>query len=160
MRQLNAIRAVLFSLLISLLGIAFAADKLPTQADFNELQKQVNSIDKELAVLKETKAGLEKRQNEITAVQANSLAAIANQNTTVGNYIAATSILITLLVFGAGFITYLSATKKAKEEAREASKKWFDEEAMQLKSQVKKLQIEVETALAKIDTQVGLTCSP
>ena len=77
MRNINSIPAVAFALLISLLGIAFAADKPATQADFNELQKQVISIDKDLAVLKETKAGLEKRQNEITAVQANSLAAIA-----------------------------------------------------------------------------------
>ena len=152
MRNLNAIQAVVFALLMSLLSTAFAADKPATQADFNELQKQVQSIDKDLAVLKETKAGLEKRQNEITAQQANSLAAIANQTAAVSNYIALTSVLVTLLVFGAGFITYFSATKKAKEEAREASKKWFDENAIVFKNQIETLKIEATTASEAINT--------
>ena len=69
MRNTNAIQAVVLAIFMALLSIAFAADKPATQADFNELQKQVNTIDKELAVLKETKAGLEKRQTEITGVR-------------------------------------------------------------------------------------------
>ena len=112
-----------------LLGSALAADKPATQHDFEKLQEQVRAVDKDLAVQKEIAniklEALEKRQNEITAQQANSLAAISNQTTTVGNYIAVTSFIVTLLVLGAGFITYFSATRKAKEEALEASKKWF-----------------------------------
>ena len=144
MPNLNAIQSVVFVLLMSLLGIAFTADKPATQADFNELQKQVQSIDKDLAVLKETKAGLEKRQNEITAVQANSLAAIANQTTMLGNLIATASILITLLVFGAGYFTFKGATRNAKEEAREASKNWFDQNATDVSAQIVGLKKRVE----------------
>ena len=86
----------------ALLGRALAADKPATQADLEKLQEQVRAIDKEFAVQKETAVikleALEKRQNDITAQQANSLAAIANQTTTVGNYIAITSMVITFLV--------------------------------------------------------------
>ena len=153
MRNINAIQAVVLAIFMALLSIAFAADKPATQADFNELQKQVNTIDKELAVLKETKAGLEKRQTEITAGQANSLAAIANQTTMVGNYIALTSVLVTLLVFGAGSITYFSAVRKAKEEAQEASKKWFYENSVMLKKQISGLQVEATAASKTIQTQ-------
>ena len=155
MRNINAIQAVVFALLISLLGITFAADKPATQADFNELQKQVQSIDKDLAVLKEIKAGLEKRQNEITAQQANSLAAISNQTTTVGNFIAVTTILITLMVFIAGFVTYFSAARKAKEEALAESKKWFDENATELRIQIEKLKNDAEAATNQMDTHAA-----
>ena len=141
---------MVLALLMSLLGIAFAAGKPATQADFNELQKQVQNIDKDLAVLKETKAGLEKRQNEITAVQANSLAAIANQTTAVGNYISNTSIAITVLVLIAGLISYFNAANKAKEEARKASRIWFDENAIELKKQINELKAEAELASESI----------
>ena len=150
MRNINAIQAVVFAILMSLLSIAFAADKPVTQADFNDLQKQVQNIDKELAVLKETTAGLKDRQSEITSGQANSLAAIANQTTTVGNYIALTSVLVTLLVFSAGSITYFSAVRKAKEEAQEASKKWFYENSAELKKQTAELQAEAHLASESI----------
>ena len=153
MRNLNAIQAVVFVLLISLLGIAFTADKPATQADFNELQKQVQSIDKDLAVLKETKAGLEKRQNEITAVQANSLAAIANQTTTVGNYITNTSIAITLLLFIGGLATYIGVTKKVAVEAGKAAKKWIDENSEALSKQIEELKEQVAKASAEIDAR-------
>ena len=79
--------AVLF--VLTLFGSALAADKPAAQADVDKLQEQVRTIDKDLAVQKETAVikleALEKRQNEITAQQANSLAAISNQTTTVGN---------------------------------------------------------------------------
>ena len=103
---------------LTLFGSALAADKPVAQADVDKLQEHVRTIDKDLAVQRETAVikleALEKRQNEITAQQANSLAAISNQTTTVGNHIAMTSILITVLVAGAGLITYFRDRKSTR----------------------------------------------
>lgn len=63
-------------------GSALAADKPSTQADFEKLQDQVRTLDKELAVQKEAFIrkldDVEKRQADNTAKDANSLAAISN----------------------------------------------------------------------------------
>ena len=139
---------------LALAGTSLAADKPVSQVDLDKLQEQVRSIDKEIAVLKEgTQKNLEAlkdRQNDITAGQATSLAAIANQTTSVGNYISLTGVLVTLLVFGAGLITYFSATQKAKEEAQVASKIWFDENLAELKKRIAELQAEARSALEAI----------
>ena len=106
----------------ALFGSVLAADKPPAQSDVDKLQEQARTLDKELSVQREAFVrkldDVEKRQIEITAQQANSLAAIANQTATVGNHIANTSILITVLVLGAGFITYFSAKGRAEKEAQ------------------------------------------
>ena len=153
--------AVLF--VLTLFGSALAADKPAAQADVDKLQEQVRTIDKDLAVQKETAVikleALEKRQNEITAQQANSLAAISNQTTTVGNYIAISSILVGFLVLVAGSVIYISSASKAREEAREASKRWFHENATTFKNQIEKLRTEVDAASAKIDVQVNQVTS-
>lgn len=85
----------------ALFGSVLAADKPSTQADVDKLQEQVRTLDKELVVQREAFVrkldDVEKRQSEITAQQANSLAVIANQTATVGNHITNTSILITVL---------------------------------------------------------------
>ena len=143
---------------LALLGSVLAADKSATQADMDKLQEQVRTLDKELAVQREAFVrkldDVEKRQNEITAQQANNLAAIANQTTSLGNYISYTSILITILVLGAGFITYFSAKSSAKEEAREASKQWFEEMAVELNEQIESLRAKFANAATQIDIQV------
>ena len=63
----------------ALLGSVLAADKPSAQADMDKLQEQVRTLDKELAVQREAFVrkldDVEKRQSEITAQQANSLAA-------------------------------------------------------------------------------------
>ena len=141
-----------------LLGSVLAADKPSAQADMDKLQEQVRTLDKELAVQREAFVrklnDVEKRQSEITAQQANSLAVIANQTATVGNHITNTSILITVLVLGAGFITYFSAKGRAEKEAREASSIWFDENAIKLTSQIEALQAETANAIARMKNQV------
>ncbi len=116
-------------------------------------------MDKDLAVLKETSSlkldSQDKRLADIgltTAQHANHLAAVANQTTAVGNYISYTSILITILVLGAGFITYFSAKSKAESEARDAAEKWFNQRSIQLNADIEQLRTKVETASAQIDS--------
>ena len=127
----------------ALLGSVLAADKPSAQADMDKLQEQVRTLDKELAVQREAFVrkldDVEKRQIEITAQQANSLAAIANQTTALGNYIAYTSAAITVIVFIAGIATYFSAKSKAEKEARVSSKQWFDQNAADLKQEIENL---------------------
>ncbi len=156
------IQKLIISSLVSasfLLGSVFAADKPATLAEVEKLQEQVRVIDKDLTVLKEGAnlkiEALEKRQNEITAQQANSLAAISIQTTTVGNYIAITSIVVSILVLGAGFITYFGATRKAKDEAREASEKWFNDNELGLRKQIADLKRQADEATSQIGHEVN-----
>lgn len=142
----------------TLLGSVLAAEKLAAQADIGKLQEQVRTLDKELAVQGEAFVrkldGVEKRQNEITAQQANSLAALANQTTALGNYIAYTSAAITVFVFVAGIATYFSAKSKAEKEARVASKQWFDQNAAELKAEIEKLRADALAGSEQIDSHV------
>ena len=64
-----------------------------------------------------------------------------------GNYIAWTSGVITLLVLAAGFITYFSATRRVKEESRE----WFEKNTARLHREIEALQAKVQTASGEID---------
>ena len=135
-----------------------AADKPVTQADMLRLQDQVRTLDKELAVQREAFVrkveDVEKRQTEIMAQQANSLAAISNQTTALGNYIAHTNAAITVSVFIAGIATYFSAKSKVEKEARVVSAKWFEENTVELKNQIEALRAEAANAASQIKTQV------
>ena len=143
----------------ALLGSVLAADKPATQADVEKLQEQVRTLDKELAVQREAFVrkldDVEKRQSEITAQQANSLAAIANQTTSVGNYIANTSIVVTLLLVIAGLITFFNAKSKVVKEARLASADWFKENAVSLQVQIATLRTEAEKLIIQMQTQAS-----
>ena len=146
----------------ALLGSVLAADKPFAQADMDKLQEQIRTLDKELAVQREAFVrkleDVEKRQTEITAQQANSLAAIANQTASVGNHIANTSILITVLVLGAGFITYFSAKGRAEKEAQEAAATWIEKNAARLNAEIEQLKLQVTSAKVQIDGEVtGVT---
>ena len=135
-----------------------AADKPVTQADMLRLQDQVRTLYKELAVQREAFVrkveDVEKRQTEIMAQQANSLAAISNQTTALGNYIAHTNAAITVSVFIAGIATYFSAKSKVEKEARVVSAKWFEENTVELKNQIEALRAEAANAASQIKTQV------
>ena len=155
------LNSIFLALVVS--GSIFAADKPAVQADLEKLQEQVRTIDKDLSINKEVSSvkldAQDKRLGDIalsTAQQANHLAAISNQTTTVGNYIAITSALITVLVLGAGFITYFSAATRAEKEARKASEGWFRENAAALQAEIQSLRIQKQNASAEIETHEGL----
>ena len=152
---------ILTSLVVALVmfGSVLAADKPVAQADIDKLQEQVRTLDKELAVQREAFVrkldDVEKRQSEITAQQANNLAVISNQTATVGYHISNTSILVTVLVLAAGFITYFSAKSRAEKEARDASKQWFEQNAVFLRTEIQLLQAQVKNAVAQIENEVA-----
>ena len=145
---------VLVAGLLNGFGAALAADNAATAADMDKLQEQFRVLDKDLALLKEISAvkldAQEKRISDIglaTSQHANHLSAISNQTTAVGNYIAWTSGVITLLVLAAGFITYFSATRRVKEESRE----WFEKNTSRLQTEIEALLVKVQTASGEID---------
>jgi tetratricopeptide (TPR) repeat protein len=132
---------------------ALATDRPASASDLEKLQEQVRGLDKDVTVLKETASAKldaqDKRISDLsisTAQQGNHLSAISTQTGTVANYIAITSIVITILVFSAGFITYVSATRKAKEEAR----RWFEEQAVSLREKIKTLEEQASKAADQI----------
>ena len=67
-------------------------------------------------------------------------------STWVGNLVAMTSIGITILVFVASLVTYLSATARAKSEARDAAQEWFSHKATALRETIVNLELEAATA--------------
>ena len=83
------------------------------------------------------------------------MAAIANQTTSVGNYIANTSIAVTVLLVVADLITFFNAKSKVVKEARIASAEWFRENAAGLQTQIATLRIEAEKLTAQMQTQAN-----
>ena len=145
---------VLATGLLTGFGSALAADGDATAADLDKLREQVRVLDKDVSVLKEVSASKldaqDKRISDIglaTAQQANHLSAISNQTTTVGSFIAVTSVVITVFVFVAGFVTYLSATRRVKEESRE----WFEKNTAKLHSEIEVLREKTRAASGEIE---------
>jgi tetratricopeptide (TPR) repeat protein len=155
--RVEKIMATIVLLAIGLLngyGFALAADAANTATELDKLQEQVRVLDKDLALLKEISAAKldaqDKRISDIglaTAQQSNHLSAISNQTTSVGNYVAWTSGVITLLVLAAGFITFFSATRRVKEESRE----WFEKNTSRLHTEIEALRVKVQAASGEID---------
>ena len=145
---------VLATGLLTGFGSALAADGDATAANLDKLQEQFRVLDKDVSVLKEVSASKldaqDKRISDIglaTAQQANHLSAISNQTTTVGSFIAVTSVVITVFVFVAGFVTYLSATRRVKEESRE----WFEKNTAKLHSEIEVLREKTRAASGEIE---------
>ncbi len=157
MRGARNIAAVGLIVVCLLHAVAFAADRTATSADLEKLHDQVRALDKDLSVLKETSASKldaqDKRLSDIalaTAQHGNHLEAISNQTSLVGNYIAWTSAVITLLVFVAGFITYVSAKNRAEKEARDTAEQWFKQRAAVLTQEIEDLRLKASSASTAI----------
>ena len=134
---------LLFSLLLAWSNTAQSSTPSDNSTQVEQLKEQVRQLDKEFAVLKDVSAArLEAQDKRIAdlslyaANQSNQISAISNQNATVSNHISWTSVGITILVFLAGLITYFSAKSRAEKEAREASTKWFAENAKALRDEI------------------------
>jgi tetratricopeptide (TPR) repeat protein len=141
-------------LFFSILSIQVSAQPAQTLEKLQEQQRQ-QSID--LAVLEKINAAKldaqDKRISDLNLAatqQSNQIAIAANQTTQLGNLIAITGVVITLLVFAAGLITYFSVTAKAKTEAKQAAQDWFRDNSNQLTAEVKQLQNQA----AKIGAQM------
>jgi tetratricopeptide (TPR) repeat protein len=135
-----------------------------TQAELARLQARIDALEKDLQASRSEhdKAMVEfdKLKNEVVirsqyidsrmydfSVITNML---GNKTATVGNFIAATAMGITLLVFAAGFATYFSSKERAKKEARGVAKKWFSAKAIDLEKEIEKLLAKAEAAQESI----------
>jgi len=123
----------------------------------DKLQDQVQAMDKDVTVLKEvSNARLDAQEKRIadlglsTAQHANHLAAISNQGAQVANYVAWTSVGITFIFFAAGLVTYFSAVRRAKEEARQAAEAWLSEAGKRLHAELAELQEQGKTFRAEL----------
>lgn len=63
-------------------------------------------------------------------------------------------ILITVILAAAGLVGYLSVVSKAREEARNASKKWFDDNAQAAQNKISDLEARLTEALNRISQLV------
>lgn len=112
---------------------------------------QLQSLEKELSLLKETTnlnlANQDKRLadiNAITTQQSNNIALV-------GNYISWTSVALGIFGVIAGIGVFISAKSRAKEEARDAAKNWFIENAKKLEKEINLLRSEANKAVQKIN---------
>jgi tetratricopeptide (TPR) repeat protein len=138
---------------LSLPSAQAAPERAAAQADVEKIQDQVHALDKDVAVFIAKLDAQDKRLQDIqsiTANQANHIAMVANQTTVLGNWIAWTSAIITILVFFAGFISFRQkdkaieeARRASKEEAEVAAKEWFESHSKELKNVIEKLKAEI-----------------
>lgn len=138
-----------------LLSANSAPDRATVQADVGKLQDQVHALDKDVSVFNAKLDAQDKRIQDIqsiTASQANHIGMVANQTTNLGNYISITNIAVAILAFAAGLITYLSATSKAKQEARDASTQWLKENAKALQDEIAEIKKQASQAHKEIET--------
>ena len=134
---------------------AFAApesstDIRNTQAELRMLEKDVSTIKEHIAIRLDAQDKRVGDLGQITAQQANHIAAVATQTTYLGY-------LITLVAFVAGLVTYLSATRRAKTEAEVASKQWFEEKADGLLKHIEELEFEILRAQEDINSAMILS---
>ncbi|MFW2455079.1 tetratricopeptide repeat protein, partial [Methyloversatilis discipulorum] len=128
------------AMLLATVG-AFAApesstDIRNTQTELRMLEKDVSTIKEHIAIRLDAQDKRVGDLGQITAQQANHIAAVATQTTFLGY-------LITFVAFVAGLVTYLSATRRAKTEAEAASRHWFDRNAKSLLKRIEELESEV-----------------
>jgi tetratricopeptide (TPR) repeat protein len=136
-------------------GIAQVQARVQTQDkenDIAQVQAQVQTLDREVAILKAVSDNrLDAQDQRIgdldiwTGQQGNHMAAISNVTTWVGT-------AITLIVFLAGFIGYFSAKNRASAEAKEASERWFQQNANVLRQQIGELREQANSLQSQLDT--------
>jgi tetratricopeptide (TPR) repeat protein len=148
---------------LAMLTVNAATVQITNQSDVNKLQDQVHALDKDLNILKEGMTSKldaqDKRITDMTATQANHIGLVANQTTTLGNWIAWASAIITILVFAAGLISFRQKDK-AIEEARRASKEeaehWFNSKEQLYEEKFRLLEQQaietIQAAVAKVST--------
>ncbi len=106
------------------------------QEDIAQIQAQVQTLDKEVAILKEVSDNrLDAQDQRIgdldiwTGQQANHMAAISNVTAWVGS-------LITVIALVGGVMGYFSAARRASDEAKRASEHWFQQHENDLRGQI------------------------
>lgn len=117
----------------------------------DQLSNRIEAVEREIAVAKITnERAFESNDKRLSDFA--TLATMQGSHTTwVGNVVAMFSVLITILVFGAGFATYITSRNRAIIEARDAAEKWFARNAVDLSSRLSALEEQARNALREID---------
>lgn len=137
-------------LLYPLIAWTTPAERYATAVDLKQNQEAVQRLEAELALQKHI-LQVSTDNNDKRLADFGALATMQGSQTTwVGNLVAASSILITIIVALAGLGVYFSATKRAKHQVSE----WFTENASQLQLQIDTLAQQVASASAGIAKQV------
>ncbi|PIG08775.1 tetratricopeptide repeat protein [Comamonas sp. 26] len=134
---------LLLGLCLAFVASASEPSQPATQTDIQQVQQQIQVLDKELTVLKEVTANRldsqDKRVGDLglwTSQQANHMSSIANASTLLGIFIAIISILAGLAVF---FTTKHHAIEEAKKHAEIEARNWFSQNNSGLMTQIEKL---------------------
>jgi hypothetical protein len=105
-----------------------------------EIQQGLDAVEKDLAILKETVALRQEVVRQEALGQAQALNArvdeLGKRSDTINLWLTAFGILITVLVVGAGFITYVTGMQRA----RQTAEAWLNEHAAKLKREIEALQ--------------------
>lgn len=139
-----------FMCLVVLAGPALCASPAQ-QEDIAQVQAQVQTLDKEVAILKEVSENrLDAQDQRIgdldiwTGQQANHMAAISNVTTWVGS-------LITVIALVGGVMGYFSAARRASDEAKRASEHWFQQHEHDLRGQIDALREQASSLQSQLD---------
>lgn len=118
--------------------------------DPNHLTQRIEVVERELAIERQVSQN-NRDINDKRLADFATLATMQGSHTTwVGNLVAIISVVITLLVFSAGFITYVSVKSRAVKEAQDAAERWFEKNARLLSDKVRLLEEQVHNALEVI----------
>ncbi|MEJ6023123.1 hypothetical protein [Ramlibacter sp. PS4R-6] len=135
------------AMLIGLATICFATSAARTDSrELDKVDQRVQQLQQELGeqkrALQTTAENVDKRLADFAT-----LATMQGTHTAwVANLIAVLAIGATILVFLASFITYISATEKAKREAKD----WFEKNESKLKEQIATLVAQAEESSRQI----------
>lgn len=126
------------------------AEPIEDPAKHSEIDAKIKSLESELTaqrqILQVSTEVADKRLADFAT-----LATMQGSHTSwVGTLVSLVSILITVLVFASGFITYFNVKNRAVNEARQEAERWFAENAEQLSSEIKRLEEMVAAAVLSI----------
>lgn len=139
-----------------LLSAHSAPDRATVQEDVKKLQDQVHALDKDVGVFNTKLDAQDKRiqdMQSVTSSQANHIGMVANQTTTLGNYIAWTSGVVSLLSILVGIFSFKMrdrAIQEAQAASRTVAEAWFEEKTKTLEEKIQALEAKASAYLAKI----------
>lgn len=148
---------LLLGLCLALVASASEPSQSTTPSDLQQLQQQIQALDKELTVLKEVTASRldsqDKRVGDLglwTSQQANHMGAISHLSSLVG-------LGITIITVAVGLLTFLSTRSRARKEAKAASASWFEEKSTELIQEIENLRQQALGAQKEVDDHITQT---